>query len=310
MLRKRRQLCAVAILLPLALLWATLGLAGCASQALEEAEAPLTIAVSIPPQEYFVRRIVGERAAITVMVPPGADPHTYEPRPAQMQALARADAYMLIGVGFEQAWIERIREANPDMLVVDTAAGIQRQPIEAHSHDDEAEHAAPRGDESLLDPHIWLSPRLVKSQAEAIYQTLAELDPEHEAEYRANLQAFVVDIEALDAEIRQSLEGISNRKFLVFHPSWGYFAADYGLEQIAIEIDGTEPSAADLARVIALAHQENIRVILAQPEFSTQAAETIAQEIGGRVELISPLAPDWLENMRRVARTFAEVLSE
>jgi zinc transport system substrate-binding protein len=270
--------------------------------------APLHITVSIVPQEYFVQRIAGERASVTVMVPTGADPHTYEPRPEQMRALARSDAYLQIGVGFEYVWMARIQDANPDLLVVDTAEGIQRLTMEAHSHDEEEEEQ--EHDEELLDPHIWVSPRLVAVQAQAIYRTLAQLDPEHEGDYRANLEAFLADIDALDAEIRQALEGVANRKFIVFHPAWGYFAADYDLEQIPIEVGGTEPSAAALAEVITEAREHDIRVILAQPEFSTQAAETIAREIGGRVELVSPLAPDWLENMRTVAQTFAEVLGE
>ena len=101
---------------------------------------------------------------------------------------------------------------------------------------------------------------------------------------------------------------MERRRFLVFHPSWGYFAQEYGLEQIPVEVGGQEPSAAELAKVIALAQEEGIRVVLAQPEFSTQAAETIAREIGGEVLLVSPLAPDWLANMRRVAETFARAL--
>lgn len=293
----------IRVLFALALCLA-LTMVGCAEGDGQDESAPLQITVSIEPQAYFVERIAGERADITVMIPPGANPHTYEPRPEQMRALARSHAYFLIGVGFEDVWIERIRDANPDMLVVDTAAGIERLPMEAHGHDDEEQ------DEGILDPHIWLSPRLVQIQAEHIYQALVELDPEHEAEYAANLQAFLADIEALDAEIRHTLENVSQRKFIVFHPSWAYFATDYGLEQIPIEVGGTEPSAADLAKVISLAQEEGIRVILAQPEFSTQAAETIAAEIGGRVQLVSPLARDWLENMRTVAQTFAEVLGE
>ncbi len=286
-------------------------LAACSAPAAPaETDASLHVTVSIAPQEYFVRRIAGDLVSVTVMVPPGADPHTYEPLPEQMRALARSDAYLLIGVGFEYVWMDRIRDANPNMRMVDTAQGVQRQPIAAHGHDDKEEAHAGEDDPRVLDPHIWLSPRLVKKQAQAIYHALAELDPAHEAEYANNLMAFELDIETLDTEIRNMLANVANRQFIVFHPSWGYFASDYRLEQIPVEIEGQEPSAADLARLITLAREQDIRVILAQPEFSTQAAQTIAQEIGGRVELISPLAPDWLENMRRVARTFAEVLSE
>jgi len=158
------------------------------------------------------------------------------------------------------------------------------------------------------DPHIWLSPSLVKIQAQTIFEALVELDPRHEADYRANLESFLGDIDALDAQIREALAGMENRKFMVFHPAWGYFARDYGLEMIPIEVGGQEPSAAELASLIVEAREGGITVIFAQPEFSSRDAETIAGEIGGEVLLISPLAPDWLDNLGRIAKTFAEVL--
>lgn len=263
----------------------------------------LRVTVSIAPQQYFVERVGGDRVTVTVMVPSGSDPHTYEPRPGQMRGLSAADLYLTIGEGFEQAWMARFRAVNADMLVVDTFAGIERYPAE-----DAAHTGADEPDERTLDPHIWVSPRLVKIQAQATHDALVALDPAHAETYGINLSAFIADIDALDAEIRSALEGQDRRRFIVFHPSWGYFARDYGLEQIPVEIGGQEPSAAELASLITLAHDEGIRVILAQPEFSTQAAETIAREIGGEVLLVSPLAPDWLDNMRRVADTFARAL--
>ncbi len=273
-------------------------LAGCSPPAPTESAAALNVTVSILPQKYFVARIGGEQVNVNVMVEPGASPATYEPKPQQLAALSRSAAYFSIGVAFEQVWLEKISSANPDMLVVDTAAGIERMPM---------------GEETgtaNLDPHIWLSPRLVKVQAQNICTALAQIDPAHAQDYQANLASFEADIDALDDDIRQKLAGVESRKFIVFHPAWGYFARDYGLEMIPIEVGGQEPSAAELAQVVALAQEEHIRVVLAQPEFSTRSAETIADEIGGRVLLISPLAPDWLDNMRQVADTFTQVLSD
>jgi len=236
------------------------------------------------------------------MVVPGANPATYEPKPEQLKALSRSAAYFSIGVPFEGAWLDKIAATNPQMVIVDTVAGIERIPIEAHG-DDDLEHAA-----GAPDPHVWLSPRLVKAQAQTIYEALATLAPEHADTFQANLDAFLGDIDALEAEIRGILSGVKGHKFMVFHPSWGYFARDFGLEQIAIEIGGQEPSAQELAALVEEARTEGIRVILAQPEFSTTDVETIAKEIGGKVLLVSPLAADWLENLRQVARAFAEVL--
>ena len=291
---------------------AELLLAGCArSRSSEEEMAPdLQVTVSIVPQAYFVERIGGEHVAVQVMVEPGQSPHTYEPKPEQLVALSQSNVYFSIGVSFEDAWLERIAAASPGMLLVDTAAGIERRPIEAHDHgDDDDDHEEDHEGENL-DPHIWLSPRLVRIQARHMADALAELDPEHAQEYRDNLVAFEAEIDALDAEIRQQLAGLTSAKFLVFHPSWGYFADEYGLEQVAIEVGGQEPSAAELAQLITMAREEGIRVVFAQPEFSTRSAEVIAEEIDGRVLLINPLALDWAENLREVARTVAEVLGE
>jgi zinc transport system substrate-binding protein len=149
---------------------------------------------------------------------------------------------------------------------------------------------------------------LVKVQSRTIYEALTELDPAHKAEYEANLDAFIADIDALETEIEVTLSGLEAKKFMVFHPAWGYFARDFGLEQMSVEVGGQEPSAQELTHLIEEAKEENVQVVFAQPEFSTEDAETIAKEIGGEVLLISPLASDWLENMRSVAQTFADVL--
>jgi len=259
----------------------------------------LTVTVSIVPQKYFVERVGGERVDVNVMVLPGNNPATYEPRPEQLTALSESAAYLAIGVPFEDAWLEKIAAANEGMLMVDTAAGIDRMPMEAdHEHGD-----------GPLDPHIWLSPELVKVQARNIASALAKLDPAHDDEYRANLAAFIADIDELEADIKETLAGASSKKFIVFHPAWGYFARDFELEMIPIEIGGQEPSAQELAHLVDKAQEEGIRVVFAQPEFSTQDAETIAREIGGEVVLVSPLAEDWLSNLTRVADTFAEVLN-
>jgi len=247
----------------------------------------LVITVSILPQRYFVERVGGEHVAVYVMVPPGASPATYEPKPEQMRALANTDAYMSIGVPFEAVWLPKISSANPDMLIVDTAQGIEK--IDQ-------------------DPHIWLSPELVKTQAQNIYRALAKLDPAHEDEYRINLEAFLVDIEALQQELHAQLDDVPQRKFIVFHPSWGYFAREFGLEQIPIEVGGQEASPAELGQLVQRAREEDIRVIIAAPEFSTADAEAIAREINGQVLLMSPLSSDWLANMREIGEVFGRVL--
>jgi len=268
------------------------------------------------PQKYFVERVGGEYVSVNVMVEPGASPATYEPKPEQLTALSEAAAYFSIGVSFENAWLDKIASANDEMMMVDTAAGIERVPIDAHYKVElggRPESEAEGGSTGLTtgrDPHIWLSPELVKIQSQNIYEAIVEIDPANEAEYKASLGSFLADIDELITDIEKTLVGIQSRKFMVFHPAWGYFGDDFELEMIPIEVGGQEPSAAELADLITTAKEEDIQVVFAQPEFSTRDAETIAKEIGGEVLLISPLAPDWLDNLRRVAKAFAEVLSQ
>jgi zinc transport system substrate-binding protein len=283
------------------------GVAACTQKAGPAGDGKLSVVVSIVPQRYFVERIGGESVSVSVMVEPGASPATYEPKPEQLKALSGAAAYFSIGVPFEGAWLGKIAEANTKMVMVDTIANVERLPMAAHHHDDEGEKEEHEG--GAPDPHVWLSPELVKVQSQAIYEALAKLDPEHQGAYKANLDAFIADIEQLETDIKATLSGLKSAKFMVFHPAWGYFAHDFGLQQIPVEVGGQEPSAQELAHLIEEAREEGIQVVFAQPEFSTKSAETIAREIGGEVLLISPLAPDWLANMRTVAKTFADVMN-
>ncbi len=293
------------------LLGMTVLIGGCSSQktnsASTSAEEALDITVSILPQAYFVKKIGGDRVKVNVMVEPGVEPHIYEPKPQQLQALSVAEAYITIGVPFEQAWQDKFKAANPQMTIIASDRGIQRIRGEEHEHEKEkAANSEPEHHEKTLDPHIWLSPRLVKIQAQNIYDGLVKVDPAYQNEYKANLDLFLAEIEQLDRQIQENLAGIKNRKFIVFHPAWGYFARDYNLQQIPIEVEGQEPSAAELGTLIAEAKKEKIKVIFAQPEFSTRSAEAIAKEINGEVRLISTMSPDWSENLLEASQTFAK----
>jgi zinc transport system substrate-binding protein len=296
------------------------------------AETKPTVFVSILPQKFFVQQIGGDLVDVEVMVPPGASPHTYEPKPSQMRKMAEASAFFTIGIALEEAWLERITEINPDMSVVHTEAGIEKRAMSGHHHhEDDGDHQGEHHDEpgehddehkegstaeaeedaheehgeDGLDPHIWLAPVLVKNQAEVIGSSLADLDQKHVATYRANTKAFMERIDKLDAQLRNILDSKKGMKFMVFHPSWGYFAQSYGLEQVPVEIEGKSPKPAHLKELIELARQEQISVIFAQPQFSQKSAEVIAREIGAQVVLIDPLGEDWFTNMRAVADKMA-----
>ena len=269
-----------------------------------EASQKLAVFVSILPQKFFVQQICKELADIRVMVAPGASPATYEPKPRQMAAISKARLYFSIGVPFESAWLKKIAGTNPAMVVVPTDAGIQKLPMAVHRHHEEQSQP----ENGTLDPHIWLSPPLVMIQARTILEALQAVDPAHRSVYESNFNGFMSQLSDLDAELRGIFSGRSGRQFLAFHPSWGYFAQAYGLKQIPIEIEGKEPKPAHLRELIEHAREDNIQAVFVQPQFSARSAKLIAGEIGAQVVVADPLAEDWAENLRAVARKFESAL--
>lgn len=273
-----------------------------------QAGKKLTVFVSIAPQKYFVHQIGKERVDVQVMVPPGASPATYEPRPRQMAALSKTPLYFAIGVPFEKNWLKKIAAANPNMRVVHTDHGIQKIPMSLHHH--EAEHRPGKDHYGEPDPHIWLSPTLVMIQARTIRDALKEIDPAHHSVYDTNYKAFASTLAALDAELRNTFAGLQGLQFMVFHPSWGYFAQTYGLKQVAVEIEGKDPKPAQLRELIEHAKANEIKIIFVQPQFSSKSAKLVAKEIGGQVVVADPLAQDWSGNLREFVREFKGALKK
>ncbi|HDI59818.1 MAG TPA: cation ABC transporter substrate-binding protein [Desulfobacteraceae bacterium] len=270
-------------------------------------DEPLLVYVSILPQRDFVQRIAGDRVAVEVMVRPGASPATYEPKAQQMAGLSRARIYFAVGVPFEAVWLPRIVAANPAMRLVHTDAGIPKRTMAAHYHGAEAGRDADHDNRSH-DPHVWLSPPLVKIQARAILEALVAVDPDHRERYETNWRNFVARLDALDQRLRQSFARRRGMCFMVFHPAWGYFAEAYGLRQVPIELEGKEPKPAQLRELVEIARCHDIRVIFVQPQFSRRSAELVAREIGARVVDADPLPADWFANMNEVAAKFEAAL--
>lgn len=266
------------------------------------ANDPLKVMVSIVPQKYFVEKISGDLVHASVMVPPGFNPATYEPKPQQMVALAKAEIYFAIGVPFEKIWLEKFAGVNPKMRIVHTEDGIDKLPMVTHPHhNDEG-----CGHHGTKDPHIWLSPPLVQIQLRYILDAFLRIDPEREEQYIENYNILTKEVAALDCRIREIFSGKGEgRQFMVYHPSWGYFAEAYGLKQISVEIEGKEPNARDLQNLIQRARKEKVKVLFVQPQFSAKSAHTIAKAIGCRVMSADPLAINWAENILKVAEEFS-----
>lgn len=238
------------------------------------------------------------------MVPPGADPHTYEPKPRQMVAIATARLYFAIGIEFEAAKLAKIVSTNPQIRVVHTEKGIEKIPLNGGVHQAGGDHLRHGG----LDPHIWLSPPLVMIQARTILEALREADPKNRSAYEANYTAFIDRLVELDTELKTIFAGRQGLHFMVFHPSWGYFARTYNLVQVPVEIEGKTPKPAQLEELIEVARRYGIRIVFVQPQFSAKSAELIAREIGGAVAFVDPLAENWAENLREVAGKFKAAL--
>jgi zinc transport system substrate-binding protein len=287
----------------------------------------LPVFVSIVPQQYFVQQIGKELVDVQVMIIPGADPHTYEPKPRQMVAISKAKLYFAVGIEFEEAHLKKITATNPDLKVIHTDHGIEKLAMAAHHHDDHAEahheadhdhkegehqgeaaHEEDHHEHAGLDPHIWLSPPLVKIQARTILAALQEADPAHRMVYEANFQEFAARIDRLNAELKNKFAGKTGLQFMVFHPAWGYFAHTYGLKQVPIEIEGKDPKPAQLKSLIHHARENGIKVLFVQPQFPTKSAELVAREIGGQVAFADPLAEDWMANLRQVVDKFQAAL--
>ncbi len=269
------------------------------------------LATAIPPQQYFLERVAGREFAVIAMTPPGVDPHTYEPRADRLRELSRARAYFKSGLEFEQAWLARFLSASPELKVYDPSSALmeagsraERAP-ETHvdgrgagerGHDHAEDHAH---DHAGRNPHVWLSPRLVKLQAQAMEAALAELYPDQREIFAANRAAFDRDIDALDGQIRLKTRALSRRAFLSYHPSWDYFARDYDLRALSIESEGREPGPAEMAALIRESRSLQVRVVFTEPELSARAANIVARDLGAKVESVSPLAYEWESNLRR-----------
>lgn len=305
-------------------LLALLGLAaitGVSAAGSSAGKAVPTVAVSIIPQAEFVSRIAKDKVAILTLVGPGSSPHSYEPTPRQMANLSAASLWFSTGVEFENALLPKVRSLYPKVRIVDTVKNVRFRSLEEHGHEEkagehnneiDAAHAVSgsdpdgenHGDESR-DPHVWLGYDAVKAQLAEIRDALILLLPENAAFFRANHDAFLRDIETVFTRLKKELAPMRGEKVFVYHPSFGYFFDEFGLEQVAVEVGGKEPTQKTLADLIARARAEKARVIFVQKQFPAAAARTVANAMNGSVVEIDPLAADWLANLSQMGAALA-----
>lgn len=246
------------------------------------------ITVSIPPFEYFVKAVADTDFIVNVMLPQGADHHSWEPLPAQITALAGSEAFLINGqLGFEHAWMDRFREVNKEMLIVDLSMKINLieasgEEHEGHSHGEEAS-----------DPHYWMSPREAVVIAASVKEVVTRLNPGGAERYDANFKELEDRLEVVDSVMKAVTASLPSRKFMIFHPALGYIARDYNLEQVSFEDEGKEPSPARMKELIDRARSEGIKLIFIQAEYDAKSARVLAGETGTELITINPMNPDW-----------------
>ncbi len=245
----------------------------------------INIVTSIVPIKTFVKQIVQNKANISVMVKPGSSPHTYEPKPSQMININKANIYFAIGVEFENSWLNKFHNQNKNMHIVNLSDQIQK----------------------TKNPHIWVSPNKVKQIAKNILDTMIKYDPNNSKFYTQNYKHFLQQIDQTDNQIKEILKNTpKGSSFMVFHPAWEYFANQYNLKQLAIEIDGKSPKPKELIKIIKTAKKYHIKAIIASKEFSTKTADQIAKTLHIKVIQISPLASNWNDNLITLAKAIGK----
>ncbi len=272
----------------------------------EDQDKVVTIFTSIMPQKFFVERIGGKRVAVHVLVSPGMSPATYEPTPRQVIRLSQADLLFTIGVPFEQAFIPIITNSLDTLRVIDTSENIEKREFILDENMEEHLHTH----QGVTDPHIWLSPSLVKIQATTIYNALIEFDPEGESVYKDGFNSFIEELDSVILELHSILDPLEGSSFFVFHPSFGYFTDEFGLIQKTIESGGKEPLPSELEEIIINMKEERIKTFFVQPEFSRKSANAIAEAIGGGVVVLNPLDLAYINNLRYMALEIKKVYSK
>lgn len=283
-------------------------LSGCFSRPAVERQIPAKpiVAVSIVPQESWVKAIAEDMVEVVTVIPPGKSTETYAPTPQQMTQFSRASVYLTMQVPAETAGIlPKVRDFNRQVRIVDLAAAVRAVYPDLKMEEDEHGHGRDQG-HGERDPHIWLSPKRAIVMVQATAAELAALDPNHKQIYEKNAQSYIDKLRQLDRAIMEMLKDKKNKTFVIYHPSLAYFADDYGMKMLALEAHGKEATPQDLQKSIDLAKREKIRAILYQEEMDSRQAKAFASEIGGITLKVNPLASDYIGGLQHIAKTLAE----
>lgn len=302
------------ILLILILILSLILISGCNDNDINSKSGVIKIAVSIVPQEAFVKAVGGDLVDVVTMIPAGASTANYQPTPQQMVELSDASVYFTIGVPAEKANIvPKLPDINKNIEVISFEEIVSKiYPsiyLDEHTHDESETGITSENNINNADPHIWLSPKRVVVMIESIRDKLIILDKKNEATYTKNANKYINDLKNLDSEIIKAFSIVKQNAFIIYHPAYGYFADDYGLKMITIEENGKIATFERLELVINFAKLNNIKVIFYQDEFDSSQAETIAKEINGVAVDVSPLSFDYIASMKQIIEKLGKVIN-
>lgn len=254
------------------------------------------ILVSIAPYQMIVERVAGKEFLVQTVVPPGTNPHAYEPTSKQTSAIGQGLIWFCIGEPFEQKILPVLKKHNPSFSEFDLRSGIDllnddSRALSSMDHQDR---------------HIWLSPKLAAEQAKSIVRILSEKFPDHRELFRENAKSLVEELNQLDQEIAALLESVKDRALLVSHPAFGYFCRDYHLEQLSVEFEGKDPRPKHLEEILQRAIDSQANLALALPQHNNKGTQLIAKRLHVPIRMIDPYSPHYFETLRFLAHLIAD----
>lgn len=267
--------------------------------------------VTIPPQEFLVKEIAGDRFSVSSMVPEDGSPHSASVTPGKLRAVRNADIYLRVGtpISFEINNFSVFRQENPELLVKDISLGIELKSLDEHYGKSNSEESS-NDKNKAVDNHIWLSPANLKGMAKNVEDTLREVDPTYADLYRKNLKSLLGRISEVQAEINRIISDYKGRSFLAYHPAWGYFGDEFQLRQIVVQEGGDRPGPRKIREITKYAREYGIRTIIASAQFNPSAAKMVAGSFGGEVVSINPMEKEILEEIIELAKAISRGYSK
>lgn len=271
-------------------------LSGCASNT-ASSDGKLNVVTSFYPMYEFTKQVAGDHANVIALIPPGAEPHDWEPSAKDMKQLKDANVFVYNGI--VEGWAEQALKSaeNKNRVVVEAIKGIELMeglPEDEHAEDHKEEgkdHKEEAHGDEILDPHVWLTPVLAQKEIEAIVVGLTQADPAHKEDYRKNADAYIGKLKALDESFKTGLKNIKRKEFVTQHAAFGYLAKEYGLTQVPIAglSPEEEPAPDKMAEIIKFAKDNNVQTIFFETLVDPKVANTIAKEVGAKTDVLNPL---------------------